>query len=253
VRLLRDILFSIIAWPVVALLTVLFWVLVILAWSTHLFGDPLLARAQRFSALWGKTLIALSPGVSVKIYGLENLPKDQPVILMPDHQSYIDIPVMSRVPLHFKWMADVGLFKIPFMGWSMGLSGYIPVNRGDGRDAVRSLHKAAEWLGKGVSVVLFPEGTRSHSGQFGRFRRGGFRLAAKTQSLIVPVVLVGTRQLLGRNSLLIRFWTQPEIHILPAVRPVLEGDPKALSVLARKTRADMLRVYRRRIGAFKKR
>ncbi|PIQ82880.1 MAG: hypothetical protein COV76_01160 [Candidatus Omnitrophica bacterium CG11_big_fil_rev_8_21_14_0_20_64_10] len=250
--LLRDILISLIAWPVALLITAGCWAAALIARGCVFFGDRRRRTAHRVCTAWGWTLLAISPGIRPQWFGRENLPKDGPVIFMADHQSYTDIPILYGLGGEFKWMADQALFRIPFLGWSMGLAGYIPVDRGDARAAVRALQQARDWLEKEVSIFLFPEGTRSRSGAFARFQMGGFRLAARTQVMIVPIVVVGSRQFLprGGNGIL-RFWRPIEVHILPAVRPSLEEDPKALRTLARKVRAEMVRLYRRRVRAIR--
>lgn len=190
------------------------------------------------------------PGLRIKIFGQGHLPSGRPVILMANHQSYSDIPVLYSLKGQFKWMADQALFNIPFFGWAMRLAGYVPVTRGDAHRSLSSLEEAKRWLQRGISIFVFPEGTRSHTGGFGRFQTGGFRLAVSTGTPIVPVVLVGTRQLLPRGSWIFQLGARPEIHLLPAVIPA-STDLKQVRPLARQVRAQMARVYRQRLKELK--
>ena len=237
---------SVFAWTGVALATLFFTALIAAVYSVHRWWDPHLQFAHRLACLWGRLLVAMTPSARVQRVGLPQLPQKGPIILMANHQSYTDVPVLFSLCRPFKWMADEDLFKIPFFGWSMRLCGYIPVRRGDLHEAKHTLEKAKEWLSKGISVFIFPEGTRSHTGAFGRFRTGGFQLAADTQTPIVPVVVVGTRQLLPRGSWVFRLGARPQIHILPAIS-VPGSSLRQVRQLARTVRSQMERVYRQQL------
>lgn len=233
---------SIFAWVAVALATLFFSTWIALVYALHRWIDPNLQFAHRLASLWGRSLVAMTPGTRLKLTGLQNLPQKGPVIFMANHQSYTDIPVLFSLSWPFKWMADEELFKIPFFGWSMRLCGYISVRRGNLHEARHTLEKAKEWLAKGISIFIFPEGTRSHTGVLGRFHNGGFQLAAQTQTPIVPVVVVGTRQMLPRGSWVFRVNAKPQIHILPPVAPSA-SNLREIRQLARLVRSQMEKVY----------
>lgn len=203
------------AWVGIALMTV-FWTAVIAAvWLLHRWVDPELRLAHRLCSRWGRSLMWMAPACRVHIRGLEHIPAGRPVIFMANHQSYVDVPALFAMPGQFRWMADADLFLIPVFGWAMRMAGYIPVHRGSARDGVRSLETAKRWMSRGVSIFIFPEGTRSHTGVFGRFQMGGFRLAAESGAPVVPVLVTGTRWLLPRGSWVFRWGVTVEIRILP--------------------------------------
>lgn len=235
---------SIIAWIGIALSTVFWAILIAGVYLVHRWLDPQLRIAHRMTSLWGRGLVAMAPGCRVRIVGRENIPADRPVIFVSNHQSYSDVPILYFLRGQFKWIADERLFRIPFFGWAMRMAGYIPVQQGDRHSAVETLGKAKAWLAHGISIFLFPEGTRSHTGAFGRFQTGGFRLAVETGTPVVPVVLVGTRQLLPRGSWIFRIGVKPQIHLLPPIAPD-SADSKEIHPLAKGVRAEMERVYRR--------
>lgn len=203
------------AWIGISLSTVFWTAIIAVVWVVHPWLDPELRRVHRLCSCWGRTLVRMAPGSRVRLVGLERIPAGRPVIFMANHQSYVDVPALFSMPGQFKWMADEGLFRIPVFGWAMWMAGYVPVNRGDARAAVRSLERAKQWLHRGISVFVFPEGTRSHTGVFGRFQMGGLRLAAESGVPVVPVVVTGTRQLLPRGSWIFRWGVPIEIQILP--------------------------------------
>ena len=195
---------------------------------------------------WGRGLVRTAPGCRVEVFGREKIPQEGPVIFMANHQSYVDVPAIYFLRRQFKWMADAHLFRIPFFGWAMRMAGYVPVDRGNSKAALRSLGQAKEWLSKGVSIFIFPEGTRSRTGMFDRFQTGGFRLAVTTGTPIVPVVLVGTRQLLPRGSWIFRLGVRPQIHLLSPIR-IPSSDLGQVHQVAKAVRRQMMSVYCERL------
>lgn len=147
---------------------------------------------HRIALLWSRAALLVA-GARVEVEGAELIPRDQPLIFMGNHQSNFDIPALFQaVPIRFNWLAKEELFRVPFFGASMRSAGYIPINRGDGRDSLRSLDKAAQVIQRGTSVAIFPEGTRSNDGGLLPFKKGGFILAAKAGVPIVPVTIIGS-------------------------------------------------------------
>ena len=233
---------AVVAWFGISLSTVFWTLLILAAYVVHPLVDPQRRIAHRLASCWGRMLLRMAPGCKVELIGRENIPAGRPAILMANHQSYVDVPGLFSLPGQFKWMADEGLFRIPVFGWAMRMAGYIPVRRGNAREGVRSLLRAKQILGDGISIVIFPEGTRSHTGVMGRFQTGGFRLAAQTGTPIVPVVITGTRQLLPRGAWAFRWGARVRIRILPAVPS--PQNRKDLRTLMGKVRAKMREAYR---------
>ncbi len=241
IRSLLEAVLSVFCWIAICALTV-FWTLpMFLVYLVHCWIDPDRKINHRFAGFWGRSLVAM-PGGRIRIFGRENLPKDRPVILMANHLSYSDVPVLFNLRYPFKWMADAPLFRIPFFGWAMWMAGYIPIQRGNPKAGLRSLESAKATLAKGISVFLFPEGTRSRTGELGRFQTGGFRLAAATGTPIVPVVLVGPRELLPRSTWVFRINSRVQIHILPPVASA-SGSMREVHQFAEQVRWEMAQVY----------
>lgn len=154
-------------------------------------------------ALWCRLILALS-GVRVSVKDAANIPKGRSVIIMSNHQGAFDIPVLqSRLPLQFRWVAKKSLFKIPVVGWSMSLAGYIGIDRENASAAYKSIEAASDKIKRGVSVLIFPEGTRSAGGELLPFKKGGFLLASKSGLEIVPVAIKGTKDIMKKGSLMI--------------------------------------------------
>lgn len=153
--------------------------------------------------LWARLLLGCAR-TSVESEGAEHIPAG-PVIFMSNHQSNFDIlALLAGIPRLFNWIAKKELFEIPVFGSSMRRGGYIPLDRGDGRKALKSMDEAGEIIRQGKSVVIFPEGTRSHLGEpMLPFKRGGFLLARKAGVPVVPVTINGSGRVNPANSLLL--------------------------------------------------
>jgi 1-acyl-sn-glycerol-3-phosphate acyltransferase len=141
--------------------------------------------------LWSRIGLALN-NTPVELHGAEHLPAGS-FILMSNHQSGFDIlSLIAVIPRRIYWIAKKELFDIPIFGPSMRRGGYIPLDRSDGRKALKSMENAAAIIRQGSSVVLFPEGTRSRDGRLLPFKRGGFMLAARAGVPVIPVTINGS-------------------------------------------------------------
>jgi len=142
-------------------------------------------------------LLAVS-GVRVRVEGLEYIDPSGSYVFIANHQSYMDTPVaLGNIPVQFRFLAKSGLFQIPFLGTHLSRAGHIPVPREDPRAAVKVMQRAAEVIQeKKISLLIFPEGGRSHDGQMQAFKEGGAYIAIRAGVPVVPLVLIGTRKLL---------------------------------------------------------
>jgi len=148
--------------------------------------------------VWARISLAMA-GARVEMHGLENIPPG-PVIFMSNHQSNFDILTMlAHMPVQLYWIAKKELFDIPVFGASIRRGGYIPLDRSDGRKALKSMDNAAAIIRAGKSVVMFPEGTRTKDLKLLPFKRGGFMLAVKAAVPVVPVTINGTGRINPAN------------------------------------------------------
>lgn len=163
------------------------------------FFDATGAFAHWCARFWSKTALAAAQ-VQVTTTGTELIPRNGPVIYMGNHQSNFDILALTvAIPRRFSWLAKEELFGIPFFGGAMRRAGYIPLDRSDGRQALKSIEDAARRIREGVSVVIFPEGTRTHDGTLLPFKKGGFILASRATVPVVPFTINGSMAVNPRN------------------------------------------------------
>jgi len=173
-------------------------VIIVALFSRNGNAPHLVARA------WARSILFVS-GIHVHVNGLENLNVDGSCILMPNHQSNFDIPVLlGCLPIQFRWLAKAELFKIPIFGRGMRGCGYISIDRSNRKSAFQSLAEAAAKIRNGVSVLIFPEGTRSRDGRILPFKKGGFVLSVDAGVPIVPIVIFNTWSIMPKDRLRIR-------------------------------------------------
>jgi len=159
-------------------------------------GNP----SHRVARLWGRIQLG-STGTKVKVLGLENVEPQKSYIIASNHQSNFDIfTLLGYLPIQFRWIAKAELFRTPFMGWAMTRIGYIPIERGSPKKAYRNILQAAEKVKQGVSVMIFPEGTRSPDGKLQPFKKGLFLIAIKSQAPILPIVIRGTKEIMPKGD-----------------------------------------------------
>jgi len=159
-------------------------------------------RPQHFCMRrWSRDNLWLSRA-RVEIEGLQNIDISQPQLLVANHSGLHDILALSaHLPIQFRWVAKKSLFSVPFMGWHMRRSGYIPIDREHPREAARSIVAAAKIIQGGVNAIAFPEGTRSRDGDLGQFHSGAFALALRTGVPLVPVTLEGSCRVIMPKTL----------------------------------------------------
>jgi len=183
--------------PLIVLSTIVFGAISVVQSFFDRSGDSMIATARR----WARTLVAIAR-VRVKVEGLEKIDPHRPYIFASNHLSYMDTPVvLSRIPVQFRFMAKSGLFQIPFLGTHLAQAGHIPVPLEDPRAAVKTLSHAAQIIrDRGISILIFPEGGRSDNGILQEFKEGAAYIAIKAGVPIVPVALIGTREILAMHS-----------------------------------------------------
>ncbi len=119
-------------------------------------------------------------------------PAGGPFVVVANHQSILDILMLARLPREMKWVAKESLFKVPWAGWMLRMAGDIPIRRGDAESGGEALARARRYLDRGMSVMIFPEGTRSKTGTLLPFKSGAFRLALDAGVPVLPIAVHGT-------------------------------------------------------------
>ncbi len=150
--------------------------------------------------LIGVTSVKLNPLWRFKAVGPFITDPRRPYVAVSNHESYADIFLISHLPWEMKWISKDSMFRIPGFGWMMRMAGDIALRRGERTSAVAAMAKAREWLDRRVSVMIFPEGTRSRDGEMLPFKDGAFRLAVEAGVPILPVAVAGTRGAMAKGT-----------------------------------------------------
>ncbi len=156
--------------------------------------------AFTLSKIWARAML-LAAGVSVEIAGRERIRKGESYIIMSNHQSLYDIlALVTSLRVQFRWVIKKELLRVPLFGYALYASRNIFIDRSNSEKARASLRRGVGRLPKGVSVLIFPEGTRSVDGRLGDFKKGGFILAVDREFPILPVTVNGSRKILAARS-----------------------------------------------------
>jgi 1-acyl-sn-glycerol-3-phosphate acyltransferase len=215
--------------------------------STVVYGTAVLCispfnnRLARYIAhLWCIHLLFMC-GIRVTTTGGEKLDAKTRYVFIANHQSYFDIPVLyAGLPFALSFIAKKELFFIPFFGWGIAAIGHIWIDRENARAARKSITRAIEKLKcQGISLVLFPEGTRSITGEVGEFKRGSFTLALEAGVPVVPVSILGTRDVLPKRSR----------RFVPGTATLVIGDPIMPPELSKLDKTKLSELVRERIVA----
>lgn len=166
-----------------------------------------------------------------RIEGLEKLDPKRAYVIMSNHNSMFDITSMYYLPLNFRWVTKREVMKTPFFGQLIFMHGDIMINRGRASQAMaQMLSEGKMWLDRGVSVAVFPEGTRSKTGEMGRFKAGGFMMAKELGATILPVVMDGTNRVVKPHSFLFNWSDRITVRVLDPIpaEEVVSSDTRDL-------------------------
>lgn len=200
----------------IALIVILFFVMAFLAIILYPFDRKRkIVHAQCF--WWTDAVTALNPYWSVEVSGLENIDHKKTYVVVSNHQSLADIVLMYKTKMQFKWVAKDSLFKVPVLGWNMWLARHIRLRRGNFSSIKKVYAEAGGWLRNKVSVVFFPEGTRSDNDKLGEFQNGAFKLAIKEKVPVLPILIEGTKNAIPKGSWRFTTKTTCVIKVLPPI------------------------------------
>jgi 1-acyl-sn-glycerol-3-phosphate acyltransferase len=191
-------------------------------------------------------LTKVIPIWKISVEGRGKARRKTPYIIISNHQSILDILIMNCLLLRFKWISKIENYKIPVLGWYMRMAKYIVVDRGNKESKAEMMDKSAESLRKGISIMMFPEGTRSHDREIAPFKLGAFQLALMTDKSILPVIVDGTGGILPKHGLMFSWGNIIKIIVLDPVHPGSFGtaDPEDLATIFRNLMAEELKKMR---------
>ena len=219
-------LYSTFFWAFMVASSLLLFPVAVVVWGVTTPFDPEKRVLHQFTCFWGSLYTWLNPAWPVEIVGREKLVSDRAAVMVANHLSLLDILVLFRIFTHFKWVSKIENFRIPCIGWNMSLNGYIKLRRGDRASVVQMMKACEETLGRGSSIMMFPEGTRSPTGRMRDFKPGAFELALRTRSPVQPILIEGTHHALPKRGFVLQGRHPIRITVLDAIPPEsFEGLP----------------------------
>lgn len=156
--------------------------------------------AGRFWRNMAVVCVALNPFWHFKVAGPVPPYRPRKAVVVSNHESNADAFLLSHLPWEMKWLSKSSLFTIPFFGWCMRMAGDIPLSRGEKHSTAKAMTLAGKWLEKEMSVMVFPEGTRSATGTMLPFKDGAFRLAIQHGADVLPIAVGGTREAVPKGT-----------------------------------------------------
>jgi 1-acyl-sn-glycerol-3-phosphate acyltransferase len=216
--------FSAAYWTFIALTCVPFYIVALVLFLVTAPFDRRRVALHLYSCFWASFYVYANPLWRLHVTGREKLPWRGPAVIVANHASLIDILVLFALYRPFKWVSKASIFKVPFIGWNMVLNDYVGLVRGNRESVVKMLDACRRHLTRGSPVIIFPEGTRTKTGELQAFKDGAFQLAVETKCPLYPVVVRGTGNALPKHGMVLREQVRARVTVLDPI------DPSGLSV-----------------------
>ena len=204
-------------WAFIVVSSIALFPFAVLIWAVTAPFDRRRVALHLFTCFWASLYTWLNPAWRVQIEGRERIHRDETYVMVANHLSLLDILIMFRLFTHYTWVSKVENFRVPVIGWNMSLNRYIRLRRGDRESVVQMLATCEQELRGGTSVMIFPEGTRSRTGQLQAFKTGAFDLALRTGRSLLPIVIEGTAAALPKRGFVLRGRHRIKITVLEAI------------------------------------
>ncbi|HPA86214.1 MAG TPA: lysophospholipid acyltransferase family protein [Bacteroidales bacterium] len=223
---------SLFVWLTGVFFIILFFPLTFLVWLVTLPADRNRIITHRILTWQSRLLAKIVPIWKINVRGREKANGKGPYVFISNHQSILDILLINSLCLNYKWVSKIENMNVPFLGWYLRMADYLTVDRGNKESKELMMDKALGCLKKGISVMMFPEGTRSVDREIGFFKRGAFQLAIDAGVPIIPILLDGSGGVLPKHGLIFSTGHKVRMEVFDPVAPDSFGtdNPDILSV-----------------------
>jgi len=223
-------------WAFLAGSSIALFPVAVLIWAVTSPFDRRRVVLHQFTCFWASLYTWVNPLWPVALSGREKIRRGETYVMVSNHLSLLDILVLFRLFRHYKWVSKIENFRIPFIGWNMRLNRYIELRRGERESVIRMMSDCERTLRAGSSILMFPEGTRSRTGELQAFKSGAFELALRTASPILPIVIEGTSDALPKRGFVLRGRHPIRVRVLDPI-PADSFAQMSAKELAEQTRA----------------
>jgi 1-acyl-sn-glycerol-3-phosphate acyltransferase len=204
-------------WIFLVVTSILLFPLALLIWALTVLFDQRLVLLHRFTCFWASLYSWFNPVWRVRIEGREKIAPNTAYVMVANHQSLLDILVLFRLFVHYKWVSKIENFRVPCIGWNMSLNRYIKLRRGDRQSIEQMMTACEQAVGEGNSIMMFPEGTRSLDGRLKQFKHGAFTIAQRMRVPILPIIVEGTADALPKRGFVLQGRHAIRIRVLDAI------------------------------------
>ena len=208
---------STVFWLFLVVSSLLLFPVALLIWAATVLFDKRLVVLHLFTCFWASLYSWLNPVWRVHVEGREKIDPNVAYVMVANHQSLLDILVLFRLFVHFKWVSKIENFRVICVGWNMSLNRYIKLRRGDKESVEQMMAACEQTLREGSSIMMFPEGTRSADGHLKAFKHGAFTLAQRVGVPILPIVVEGTAAALPKRGFVLQGRHAIRIRVLDAI------------------------------------
>ena len=198
---MKSTIVSLYVWIFAVITIIIIFPLYLTIWVLTVLFDKKLITVHFVTSLWASLYTWINPWWKITIENRENLKNNKAYIIISNHQSMLDILVLFRLFVHFRWVSKTEIFKTPVVGWIMTLNNYIRVKRGDKKSIIKMIETSRKVIASGISILIFPEGTRSVNGNLQQFKDGAFNLAVDTKTDILPVIINAVSGALAKKGI----------------------------------------------------
>jgi 1-acyl-sn-glycerol-3-phosphate acyltransferase len=214
-----DIFKSIIVWITGVCFVVVTFPLTLIIWLLTLAFDKEKIIMHWILMYQSLILSFLIPVWTIHIEDREKAVKGTTYVIISNHQSILDILMINCLRFKFKWISKIENLNVPVIGWYLKMAEYIIIDRGNEQSKIEMLERSYNCLKKGISIMIFPEGTRALNNEIGFFKRGAFQLALQANVPILPVLIDGTGGILPKHGLIFSSGHQIRVRVLDPVDP----------------------------------
>ncbi len=214
-----DILKSILVWLIGITFIIVFFPVTLIVWLIVLPFDRNRVIVHWMLIFQSCLISHIVPIWRLKTEGREKVQKGTTYVIISNHQSILDILLINCLRYRFRWISKIENIKVPFLGWYLKMADYITVDRGNKESKDKMIEEALDCLKRNISIMLFPEGTRSPDRQISFFKRGAFQLAILAEKPILPVIIDGSGGVLPKHGLIFGGFHKITIRVLDPVTP----------------------------------
>lgn len=243
---MREKLFSALFWVFVALSCFICFGIAVVLWLVTLPFDRDRRLNHLFSCAWAYLYAIAYPGWRVTVLNRHLIKSGEPYVLVANHTSIADVVLCFCLMRQFKWVSKKEVFQTPFLGWNMWLSRYIPLKRGRAESIREMMATCRHWLQqRHMSIMMFPEGTRSKDGTVQKFKRGAFDLAMGAGVSVVPVAIHGGHLLIPKNGKV--FAAQAHL-VVEVLEPLASSSFSSVDEFAEATRERIVKALEKNLA-----